>query len=107
VTEAAVIIRENKADENEICAYFTAGREVAVPRAAKNTVSVFPDYMIPCPPDQMDSHAADANGKIEQKATACTSIRSRAAEYAAPKTEAEKILRRSGKEFSASSRRYR
>lgn len=46
VTEAAVIIRKNKADENEICAYFTADREVVVSELRKTLSQPLPDYMV-------------------------------------------------------------
>lgn len=67
VTETAVIIRKNKADENEICAYFTADREVSVSGLRKTLSQSLPDYMVPAHLIQMDSLPLTPNGKINKK----------------------------------------
>lgn len=67
VTEAAVIIRKNKAGENEICAYFTADRKVSVSGLRKTLSQSLPDYMVPAHLIQMDSLPLTPNGKINKK----------------------------------------
>ncbi|WP_428830276.1 amino acid adenylation domain-containing protein [Bacillus subtilis] len=92
VTEAAVIIRKNKADENEICAYFTADREVAVSELRKTLSQSLPDYMVPAHLIQMDSLPLTPNGKINKKELPAPQSEAVQPEYAAPKTESEKKL---------------
>ncbi|TOG44089.1 AMP-binding enzyme, partial [Vibrio parahaemolyticus] len=55
------------ADENEICAYFTADREVAVSELRKTLSQSLPDYMVPAHLIQMDSLPLTPNGKINKK----------------------------------------
>ncbi|MCV0025607.1 surfactin non-ribosomal peptide synthetase SrfAB [Bacillus sp. XT-2] len=92
VTEAAVIIRKNKADENEICAYFTADREVSVSGLRKTLSQSLPDYMVPAHLIQMDSLPLTPNGKINKKELPAPQSDAVQSEYAAPKTESEKKL---------------
>ncbi|WP_412055576.1 surfactin non-ribosomal peptide synthetase SrfAB, partial [Bacillus inaquosorum] len=92
VTEAAVIIRKNKADENEICAYFTADREVSVSGLRKTLSQSLPDYMVPAHLIQMDSLPLTPNGKINKKELPAPQSETAQPEYAAPETESEKKL---------------
>ncbi|OLQ51131.1 non-ribosomal peptide synthetase, partial [Bacillus licheniformis] len=92
VTEAAVIIRKNKADENEICAYFTADREVSVSGLRKTLSQSLPDYMVPAHLIQLDSLPLTPNGKINKKELPAPQSEAVQQEYAAPETESEKKL---------------
>ncbi|WP_439846177.1 surfactin non-ribosomal peptide synthetase SrfAB [Bacillus spizizenii] len=92
VTEAAVIIRKNEADENEICAYFTADREVSVSWLRKTLSQSLPDYMVPAHLIQMDSLPLTPNGKINKKELPAPQSEAVQPEYAVPETESEKKL---------------
>ena len=73
VTESAAVIRKNKADENEICAYFTADRDLSPEDLRKTLSESLPEYMIPAHFIQMNQFPLTANGKIDKKR--CLSLR--------------------------------
>ncbi|WP_411801495.1 non-ribosomal peptide synthetase, partial [Bacillus atrophaeus] len=92
VTEAAAVIRKNKADENEICVYFTADRELSAAELRKSLSQSLPEYMIPTHFMQMDSLPLTANGKVDKKALPEPQSDAVQPEYAAPQTETERKL---------------
>ncbi|MBT2713977.1 surfactin non-ribosomal peptide synthetase SrfAB, partial [Pseudomonas sp. ISL-88] len=92
VTEAAAMIRKNKADENEICAYFTADRDLSQESLRKSLSESLPEYMIPAHLIQMEQFPLTANGKIDKKSLPEPQAEAAQQEYEAPKTEAEQKL---------------
>ncbi|WP_412094660.1 phosphopantetheine-binding protein, partial [Bacillus atrophaeus] len=90
--EAAAVIRKNKADENEICVYFTADRELSAAELRKSLSQSLPEYMIPAHFMQMDSLPLTANGKVDKKALPEPQSDAVQPEYAAPQTETERKL---------------
>ncbi|MGG3327082.1 AMP-binding protein, partial [Bacillus velezensis] len=92
VTESAAVIRKNKADENEICAYFTADQALSPEDLRKTLSESLPEYMIPAHFIQMNQFPLTANGKIDKKALPEPQAEAVQKEYVAPKTEAEQKL---------------
>ncbi|WP_219194688.1 surfactin non-ribosomal peptide synthetase SrfAB [Bacillus velezensis] len=92
VTESAAVIRKNKADENEICAYFTADQALSPEDLRKTLSESLPEYMIPAHFIQMNQFPLTANGKIDKKALPEPQAEAVQKEYEAPKTEAEQKL---------------
>ncbi|MCZ8520301.1 MULTISPECIES: non-ribosomal peptide synthase/polyketide synthase [Paenibacillus] len=93
VEEAVAVAWEDEAGQKALCAYFTAGRELAVSELRSRLAGELPGYMIPSYFVQLEAMPLTPNGKLDRKALPAPSagVRSGAA-YTAPRTEPERIL---------------
>ncbi|MCY7855055.1 amino acid adenylation domain-containing protein, partial [Bacillus sonorensis] len=90
--EAAAIIRENSAGENEICAYYTSARERTASELRTELSKVLPEYMIPSHFIQLEAMPLTANGKVDKRKLPVPAAEETHAAYKAPENETEEIL---------------
>ena len=93
VLQSAVVVRQDEAGRQYICAFYTAvsDREQEI----KNTISTkLPRYMMPHIFTKLDAMPMTPSGKIDRKALPEVDLHSYAAEseYTAPQTAQEKVL---------------
>jgi tyrocidine synthetase-3 len=98
VKEALVMARDaeekNAADEKQdqyLCAYFVADRELRSSQLRDYLVELLPDYMVPLFFTQLEEIPLTSNGKINRKALPVPEIK-KENDYTAPRDEVEKKL---------------
>ncbi|MEC0494506.1 non-ribosomal peptide synthetase [Bacillus glycinifermentans] len=90
IREAAAIIRENGAGENEICAYYTGDQSAADVRSELS--KSLPEYMIPSHFTQLEAMPLTANGKVDKRRLPEPAADETDALYQPPENETEEIL---------------
>ncbi|MFN0226054.1 non-ribosomal peptide synthase/polyketide synthase, partial [Paenibacillus sp. KR2-11] len=68
VLEAAVTARDDEAGQKQLCAYYTAVRELTILELRTALASELPGYMIPSHFVQLEQMPLTPNGKIDRKA---------------------------------------
>jgi len=92
VKNAVVVAHEENGDK-QLCAYFTADREVSVPELKEFLATVFPDFMIPPDILQLEKIPLTPNGKVDRKALPLPQKESSLA-YVAPRNPDEETIAR-------------
>ncbi|KAA6449502.1 non-ribosomal peptide synthetase [Bacillus swezeyi] len=92
IAEAAAVIRENNAGENEICAYYTVARVRPASQLRTELSQSLPEYMIPSHLIELEKMPLTANGKIDKHKLPTPEAEETAAVYKAPENETEEIL---------------
>ncbi|WP_455714511.1 amino acid adenylation domain-containing protein, partial [Anaerosporobacter sp.] len=91
VTDAAVIIRETKSGDKEICAYIVSEDEIDRKELQEEIAKELPSYMLPAYMMQIDQLPVTQNGKLDKKALPDITG-ARMENYVAPVTDSEKAL---------------
>ncbi|WP_139487924.1 non-ribosomal peptide synthase/polyketide synthase [Brevibacillus dissolubilis] len=68
IKEAVVIVRADQDQNNYLCAYLTASRDVTVEELRGFLAETLPEYMIPAFFVKLDELPLNANGKVNRKA---------------------------------------
>ncbi|MEC0182799.1 non-ribosomal peptide synthetase [Paenibacillus peoriae] len=93
VRDSVVIAVQDGAGQQQLCAYFTADKQLTVREIRSALLATLPGYMIPSAFVQLDRIPLTANGKIDRKALpAPDKALHTGTEYAAPRTEVEQLL---------------
>ncbi|MEY9094723.1 amino acid adenylation domain-containing protein, partial [Paenibacillus sp. RC84] len=93
VREAVVIVREDGSGQKALCAYFTAGGELAASRLRSALAQELPGYMIPSYFIRLERIPLTPNGKVDRKALPAPEAGADGgAEYIAPRTPLEAKL---------------
>ncbi|MCZ8519470.1 MULTISPECIES: non-ribosomal peptide synthetase [Paenibacillus] len=87
VREAVVTTRRTEAGHVQLCAYFTAGRELSASEAQLHLARTLPAYMVPELLMQLESLPLSANGKIDRRALPAPQVAT--ADIVEPRTESE------------------
>ncbi|WP_197270633.1 non-ribosomal peptide synthase/polyketide synthase, partial [Paenibacillus alvei] len=92
VGEAAVIAREDASGQKVLCAYFTAGSELAPSELSEALARELPGYMIPSHFIQIDKLPLTPNGKVDRRALPVPEEGLRVHELVQPRTDLEAKL---------------
>lgn len=93
IKEVAVVVKDNKADTKELCAYIVHNEKLSVNEIRDYLTSILPNYMIPSYFISMEKIPLTPNGKVDVKALpTLDSITSNEGEYKAPRNEAEERM---------------
>lgn len=88
VTDAAVIVREDRPGDKRIVAYVVAGGGYEAERLRRHMAARLADYMVPSAIVEMEAMPVNANGKLDRKALPAPSFEGVAARAPATPTEA-------------------
>jgi amino acid adenylation domain-containing protein len=91
ISQAVVVDRQDKAGDKYLCAYIVSDNEIPVPELREHLANQLPYYMIPSYFVRIGQIPLTPNGKVDRKALPEPEIKP-LQEYAAPKTDAEKIV---------------
>jgi amino acid adenylation domain-containing protein len=91
ISQAVVVDRQDKDGDKYLCAYIVSDNEIPVPELREHLASQLPYYMIPPYFVRIGQIPLTPNGKVDRKALPEPEIKP-LQEYAAPKTDAEKIV---------------
>ncbi|MCV7056719.1 non-ribosomal peptide synthetase [Mycolicibacterium gilvum] len=92
VTQAEVIVREDRAGDKRLVGYITCGDTAVDPAEARAALADrLPEYMIPAAIVPIDAMPLTVNGKLDKRALPAPEYRDRDV-YRAPATEVEAIL---------------
>ena len=94
IKEAAVIVRKNTNEENEISAFVVGARDFTVSELREYLGIKLPSFMLPENYIQLDSLPLNKNGKIDKRALKNSSFNNirTGVEFAEPNTEVERNL---------------
>ncbi|PZE20567.1 non-ribosomal peptide synthetase [Paenibacillus xerothermodurans] len=92
VEDAVVVVRQDAAGANYLCAYVAAERELSAQELRTALSQTLPAYMLPSYFVQVDRMPLTANGKVDRKALPEQGADTSGEEYAAPRNEGERIL---------------
>ena len=94
VKEAVVIVREDRADDKRIVAYYTGESNLDTDTLKEHLAQQLPVYMVPHHFVQMQALPLTESGKVNRKALPKPTLDIAATDgtYVAPATEAEKVL---------------
>ncbi|MGN1370477.1 MAG: amino acid adenylation domain-containing protein [Aristaeellaceae bacterium] len=90
IKKAVVTIRKISGQEN-LCAYFTADRQIDIPQLKEELKKHLTHYMVPTAYLQMEAIPVSPNGKTNLKALP-EPVAAEAGEYAAPQNDVEKCF---------------
>ncbi|WP_033679169.1 non-ribosomal peptide synthetase, partial [Bacillus gaemokensis] len=91
VTDAALIVREDKNGEKAICAYVTAENKLSISDLREEISKELPAYMIPAYIMQIDKIPVTRNGKLDKRALPEIEVKGEK-EYITPRSETEEVL---------------
>ena len=91
VSNAVVIVREDKSKDLAIYAYYVSEAEITPDYMRGQIKTTLPEYMMPTYMAQIDTIPITKNGKIDKRALPDIAVKS-AAKYYPPKTPVQKLL---------------
>ncbi|AFC30793.1 Tyrocidine synthetase 3 [Paenibacillus mucilaginosus 3016] len=93
VRMTVVIVREDGNGQKQLCAYYTAERELPAKEVRVGLSRALPGYMVPAACMQLDRIPLTANGKVDRRALPEADLSVRSGEpYLAPRSETEAKL---------------
>ncbi|MBT2890617.1 non-ribosomal peptide synthetase, partial [Streptomyces sp. McG2] len=92
LTQCTVLAREDRPGGKYLAAYFVAGRPVAEEELRAHLAATLPAYLVPSAFVALDALPLTVNGKIDRRALPAPEFAPAGEEYAAPRTETERVL---------------
>ncbi|QHZ48659.1 non-ribosomal peptide synthetase [Bacillus sp. NSP9.1] len=92
ILEAAVVVKENRAGENDICAYYTGSRTGSTSELRTELSQSLPEYMMPSHFVKLENMPLTANGKVDKHKLPAPAAEETNSEYKAPESETEQTL---------------
>jgi amino acid adenylation domain-containing protein/non-ribosomal peptide synthase protein (TIGR01720 family) len=90
ISEAVVVVREDKKKEKSLCAYVIAETEIEEKNVKLKLNKVLPDYMVPAHIISIDVIPLTRNGKLDKTSLPLPQYKSK--EYIAPRNESEALI---------------
>ncbi|MEW1896264.1 amino acid adenylation domain-containing protein [Streptomyces albidoflavus] len=92
LTQCTVLAREDRPGGKYLAAYFVAGRPVAEEELRAHLAATLPAYLVPSAFVALDALPLTVNGKVDRRALPAPEFAPAGEEYAAPRTETERVL---------------
>lgn len=91
VSDAVVVVKENKNYDKQICAYIVSGKDISIQEMKDEIRSKMPDYMVPSHIMKIDKIPVTQNGKVNKKLLPEMEMNSEEM-YIEPRSTMEKLL---------------
>lgn len=92
INKTVVTTCTNGAGYTELCAFFTATKEISIEQLRRDLAGKLPEYMIPTHLIQLDEFPLMLNGKIDINTLKLSRLNVITNEYVGPRNDIEKIL---------------